>query len=901
MFKFLGNLLDSNEREIQKLQPLLELTNSFEGDFKKLSPAKLKAATSEFKKRLTSGETLDNLLPEAFAAVREAASRSIGQRHFDVQILGGIILHQGKIAEMRTGEGKTLVATLPLYLNALEGKGVHLVTVNDYLAKRDAEWMGPIFHALGVSVGVINHEVSYVFDPNPKTKENEETELKMDPEESLSPEKEGLGVGKFLREINRQEAYLADITYGTNNEYGFDYLRDNMAQDLHNMVQRDLHFAIVDEVDSILIDEARTPLIISQAAEESTEKYYEFAKIIDKINEKTDYVVDEKMKTANLTEIGIAKIERVTGVDNLYEKDFDAVHHIEEALKARTLFLKDRDYVVKDGEVIIVDEFTGRLMPGRRYSEGLHQAIEAKEGVEIQRESQTMATISFQNYFRLYGKLAGMTGTAITSAEEFHKVYKLDSIVVPTNKKAIREDFSDLVYKTDRAKYEAIINDIVECHKKGQPVLVGTTSIEKNELLGNLLKRRGTPFELLNAKNHEREAQIISAAGQKGAITMATNIAGRGVDIKLGEGVDKLGGLHVIGSERHEARRIDNQLRGRSGRQGDPGSTRFYVSLQDDIMRLFGGESVERVMNALKLPEDVPIEAGLISKAIESAQGRVEGQNFDARKRVVEYDDVMNKQREIIYSLRREILELGDRQNENKEEAQKELKEKLLTKIDNEIDNLVNLSTGEADTIDEEQVIKEFVTIIPFDETTQKSLSEKIKEEKFSAQIKEALTKIAHEVFESREKQVGEDIEREIEKLVMISVIDTLWVSHLDDVDELREGVGLRGYAGKDPLVEYKAEAFKLFEDLIHNIDYEIAHRIYKVQLAPQEGQVQPGHEGHNHTTTSSSSSSTPTVTRVIRAEDKIGRNDPCPCGSGLKYKKCGLVNSQTHQENLVK
>lgn len=895
MFKILGNLLDSNEREIKKLKPFVELTNSHEADLKKLSNSKLKAVTGEFKKRLADGETLNDLLPEAFAAVREAARRSIGQRHFDVQLMGGIMLHQGKITEMRTGEGKTLVATLPLYLNALEGKGVHLVTVNDYLAKRDAEWMGPIFHALGVSIGVINHEVSYVFDPDPKTPATEEVELKMDPKESLSPEQEGLGVGKFLREVNRNQAYLADITYGTNNEYGFDYLRDNMAQDLHNMVQRDLNFAIVDEVDSILIDEARTPLIISQAAEESTEKYYEFAKIIDKLTEKTDYAVDEKMKTANLTEEGISKIERMTGVDNLYEKDFDAVHHIEEALKARTLFFKDRDYVVKEGEVIIVDEFTGRLMPGRRYSEGLHQAIEAKEGVEIQRESQTMATVSFQNYFRLYNKLAGMTGTAVTSAEEFHKVYKLDVVVIPTNKPTVRDDLADLVYKNEKGKYNAIIEDISQKHKKGQPVLVGTTSIEKNELLGDLLKRKGVPFELLNAKNHEHEAQIIAAAGQEGAVTLATNIAGRGVDIKLGEGVAKLGGLHVIGSERHEARRIDNQLRGRSGRQGDPGSTRFFVSLQDDVMRLFGGDAVERVMNAFKLPDEVPIEAGLVSKAIESAQSRVEGQNFDARKRVVEYDDVMNKQREIIYSMRREILKLGDRQNENKEEAQKELKKRILEKIDVEIEGLVDLATGEAETIEEERILNEFVTIIPFDEPTKKSLAEKIKEEKFPPQIKDSLKQIAHEVFDAREKQVGQEIEREIEKLVMISVIDTLWVNHLDDIDELREGVGLRGYAGKDPLVEYKAEAFKLFEELVHNIDFEIAHRIYKVQIAPQE--QQKGHEGHSHnTTTSSSSTSAPTVTKIVRTDNKIGRNDPCPCGSGLKYKRCGLIGAPQHK-----
>ncbi|HSX57867.1 MAG TPA: preprotein translocase subunit SecA [Candidatus Saccharimonadales bacterium] len=900
MLNFLGKILDSNEREIDKLKPIVDAVNALEPDFKKLSDSKLKAKTAEFKKRLEDGETLDELLPEAFAAVREASRRTIGQRHFDVQIMGGTTLHQGKIAEMRTGEGKTLVATLPLYLNSLTGKGVHLVTVNDYLAKRDAEWMGPIFHALGVSVGVINHEVSYIFDPNPRTEKEEEGEIKMDPELSLSPEQEGLGVGKFLREINRREAYYADITYGTNNEYGFDYLRDNMAQSFDTMVQRDPNFAIVDEVDSILIDEARTPLIISQAAEESTEKYYQFAKMIERLNPETDFVIDEKMRTSNLTEIGISKIERALGVDNLYEKDFDTVHHLEEALKAKALFLKDRDYVVKDGEVIIVDEFTGRLMPGRRYSEGLHQAIEAKENVEIQRESQTLATISFQNYFRLYDKLAGMTGTASTSAEEFHKVYTLDVVIVPTNKPAVREDLPDLVYKNDKAKYEAIVKEIAELHKKGQPVLVGTTSIDKNELLGNLLKRKGVPHQLLNAKNHEKEAQIIADAGQKGAVTMATNIAGRGVDIKLGEGVAKLGGLFVLGTERHEARRIDNQLRGRSGRQGDPGATRFFVSLQDDIMRLFGGDAVERVMNAFKLPDDVPIEAGLVSKAIEQAQGRVEGNNFDARKRVVDYDDVMNKQREIIYSMRRELLELTDPKNEDKEEAQKELRAQVLDKIDEAIELLVGLSSGEAGTINHEEALNEFFTIVPFDEASKKEISKKIEAEPDPEKIKTEFKKITTEIFENREKQLGNDLSREIEKVVMLSVIDTLWISHLDDVDDLREGVGLRGYAGRDPLVEYKNEAYKLFEKLVDSIDYEIVHRIFKVQLVPNEqtnASTTTGHEGHVHTHTQTQ----PQTTQRAIAEDKIGRNDPCPCGSGLKYKKCGLINSPQHQENLAK
>jgi preprotein translocase subunit SecA len=559
MFKFLGSLLDSNEREISKLKPTAESVNSFEKNVKRLSDAKIKAKTEEFKKGLEKGEGLDDILPEAFALVREAAQRTIGQRHYDVQIIGGIVLHQGKIGEMKTGEGKTLVSTLPLYLNALEGKGAHLVTVNDYLSSRDAEWMGPIYHLLGLNVGVINHEKSYVFDPNPQTPKTSEENLKMDPEGSLSPEAEGLGVGKFLREVSRKEAYEADITYGTNNEFGFDYLRDNMASGLEEMVQRSPHYAIVDEVDSILIDEARTPLIISSPAAEATEKYYQFAKLVDRLVKDTDYILDEKLRTASLSEIGISKVERILGVPNLYERDFQTVHHIEEALKAKTLYHKDKDYVVREGQVIIVDEFTGRLLPGRRYSEGLHQAIEAKEGVVIQRESRTLATITFQNYFRLYDKLAGMTGTAATSAEEFHKVYSLDAIVVPTNEPMIRKDFPDSVFKTEKAKWQAVVKEIEEKHKKGQPTLVGTTSIEKNELLSDFLKRKKVPHALLNAKNHEKEAQIIANAGQKGAVSIATNIAGRGVDIKLGKGVVELGGLHIVGTEKHEARRIDNQ------------------------------------------------------------------------------------------------------------------------------------------------------------------------------------------------------------------------------------------------------------------------------------------------------------------------------------------------------
>ena len=913
MFKFLGNLLDSNERELKKLEPLVEAVNAHESTTKKLSDSKLREKTTELKKRLEKGESLDDILPEAFAAVREAARRAIGQRHFDVQILGGVVLHQGKISEMKTGEGKTLVATLPLYLNALAGKGAHLITVNDYLARRDAEWMGPIYHFLGLSVGAINHEKSFVFDPNPQAPEPSDEELKMDPEASLSPEEEGLGVGKFLREVSRKEAYLADITYGTNNEYGFDYLRDNMAADLAEMAQRPLHYAIVDEVDSILIDEARTPLIISAPSEEATEKYYQFASLVDKLVKDTDYAIDEKVRSANLSEIGIAKVERTLGVANLYERDFDTVHHIEEALKAKTLYHKDKDYVVRDGEVIIVDEFTGRMLPGRRYSEGLHQAIEAKEGVAIQRESRTLATISFQNLFRLYEKLAGMTGTAATSAEEFHKVYKLDVVIIPTNKPMIRTDFTDSVYKTEKNKWQAVAQEIEEKHKKGQPILLGTTSIEKNELISQLLKRKEIPHEVLNAKNHEREAQIIAKAGEKGEVTVATNMAGRGVDIKLGEGVVQLGGLHVIGTERHEARRIDNQLRGRTGRQGDPGSSRFFVSLADDVMRLFGGDAVAKIMDTLRLPEDIPIENPMVSKALESAQSKVEGHNFDIRKRLVEYDDVLNKQREIIYGLRRETLELGDPTRKDKEEAQAQLKERVLEKIGGEIENIVNFSQAETKALDYDRMTSEFFTIIPFDEASQKKIREEIEKLADAEKIKELLGQLTNQIYETREKQFGPEISRQVEKLVLLGTIDSLWINHLEDIDYLREGIGLRGYAARDPLVEYKGEAFKLFEDLIRTINYEVVHRIFKIQIAPQGQRAAQSEQQAAQTATSTgetvTSSTAGTDNQPLNTETstpaspagglnpkKIGRNDPCPCGSGLKWKKCGLINAPQHK-----
>src|SRR3990170_946975 len=660
MFSFITKIFDFNEREIGKIRPLVAKINVLEPEFKKLSDSKLKAKTEEFRSRLNPNpETLDPILPEAFAAVREASRRTTGMRPYDVQLIAGAVLHQGKIAEQKTGEGKTLSATLALYLNALGRQGVHLITVNDYLARRDAEWMGPIFHALGMSVGCLNHEKAYLFEPVASSQELVA--------EDSTPEEMQLGQGKYLREVSRREAYQADITYGTNNEFGFDYLRDNMVYDPSQIVQVNgqeeegaHHFAIVDEVDSILIDEARTPLIISAPQEEATQRYYDFAKLVNDLVSKTDYTMDEKSRSVTLTEVGLRKLERMLGIPNLYEKDFETVRHVEQALKAATLYQKDRDYIVKEGQVIIVDEFTGRLMMGRRYSEGLHQAIEAKEGVAIQKESKTLATVSFQNYFRMYQKLAGMTGTAATESEEFSRIYNLEVLAIPTNEPMVRDDQSDVIYKTVTGKFQAVANEIEECHRRSQPVLVGTTSIEKNELLSKLLKHKGIPHELLNAKQHEKEAHIISQAGRKGAVTVATNMAGRGVDIKLEEGVVDLGGLHVIGTERHESRRIDNQLRGRSGRQGDPGSSRFFVALQDDLMRIFGGAMVEGVMNRFWIAEDVPLESGLVSRSIESAQKRGEGYNFDLRKHLVEYDDVVNKHRDIAYTIRRKILGGGE-------------------------------------------------------------------------------------------------------------------------------------------------------------------------------------------------------------------------------------------------
>ena len=965
MLGILGKFLDSNEKQINRFKPLVEDINEPEQKFSKLTDEKLKAKTAEFKLRHERGETLDDLLPEAFAAVREAAKRSLSQRHYDVQLIAGIALHQGKIAEQKTGEGKTLTASLALYLNSLAGRGVHLATVNDYLARIGLGWMGPIYSALGITAGCIMQEAAFVYDP--KYEDQTQTDWRL----------------RHLKPISKKEAYQADITYGTNNEFGFDYLRDNMVWDLKDANQREHFFTIVDEADSILIDEARTPLIISSPAEEATEKYFQFSKLVNELSSATDYVIDEKLKTANLTEHGITKVEKRLGVTNLYEKDFGSIHHIQQALRARTLFHKDKDYVVKDNEIIIVDEFTGRQLQGRRWSEGLHQAIEAKENVSIQKESQTLATISFQNYFRLYEKLAGMTGTAATEAEEFHKIYKLEVVVIPTHKPMVRKDPSDVVYKTAKAKFTAVANDVGARFEKGQPVLIGTTSIEKNEFLSQLLKRKGIIHQILNAKNHQREAETIAQAGQKGTVTLATNIAGRGVDIILGgtpptdklgrpaqkgkdwekwkknhEEVIKLGGLHVVGTERHESRRIDNQLRGRSGRQGDPGSSRFYVSLEDDIMRLFGGDQIAKIMTAFKLPEDTPIEHGMVSKAIENAQVKVEGHNFDIRKHLVEYDDVANKQREIIYEARRDVLKAI----KEKESAQK-VKDDIGEKIEREIENVVLAYSFEKITkSDYEQIAKEISTIIPFDETSQKKLFADIEKIKDQQKLIDLLKDVAQKIYKEREESLGEATARDIEKFTTLSVIDTLWIQHLDTLDDLREGIGLRAAGQRDPLVEYKQEAFSLFEKLIASVDYEIVHRIYKVNVSAQptiEKIEESGVEVHEQATIGSevnsessivngeqSSKSQSTINNqqstsekdpnemtdeelkaeIARLEEleknpgsniaaqlsqsnpfnsqsrkpikveKIGRNDPCPCGSGLKWKKCGLINAPQHK-----
>ncbi len=875
MFSFLKKIFDDNERELKRLSQQVAKVNSWEKTIQALSDDELRAKTAEFKARLNTGETLEDLLPEAFAVVREASWRVLGLRHFDEQILGGIVLHQGRIAEMKTGEGKTLVATLPAYLNALTGQGVHIVTVNDYLAKRDSEWMGAVYKFLGLSVGLIGH---------------------------------GLDFG------DRKKAYAADITYGTNNEFGFDYLRDNMVLYEEQMVQRPFNYAIIDEVDSILIDEARTPLIISGQGQQSTDLYYKFAQVVPRLRAGEDYEVDEKARTVAPTEQGVTKVERMLGVENLYadtEGD-DLSHFLMQALRAHALMQRDRDYVVKDGQVLIVDEFTGRLMFGRRYSDGLHQAIEAKEGVKIETESQTLARITFQNFFRMYKKLAGMTGTAETEEEEFRNIYGLDVLVIPTHEPMIRVDHPDVVYKTEEAKFKAVLEEIAQCYRRGQPVLVGTVSIETSERLSALLKRQGIPHQVLNAKYHEKEAEIVAQAGRLSSVTIATNMAGRGTDILLGGNPEFLakekllrqgkdlaqvdeetyesvlkemkeqcaaehdqvvakGGLHIIGTERHEARRIDNQLRGRSGRQGDPGSSRFYLSLEDDLLRLFGGESISGVMERLGLEEDQPIEHGFLSRAVENAQRKVEARNYDIRKQLLEYDNVMNMQREVIYDQRREVLVKADHKETVLGMAELVLADYLDTYCSE------NVLPEEWDLKALQMVLEQ--TFFPPRMITQQDLARESREE-----LEQFLKEKVHTLYEEREGQTEPEHMRELERVVLLRVVDSKWMEHLDAMDELREGIGLRAYGQHDPLIEYQREAYEMFQGMVARIQEDTVHYLFKIQLSPKKPQRK---SAFRNVIAGGDGADDGPRQPYRRKGKKIGRNDPCPCGSGKKYKKC--------------
>src|SRR5438128_2296499 len=849
---------DPNAREVKRHLERVADISELEPLIEKLTDDELRAKTAELRERLENGEALDDLLVEAFAVVREAARRTIGLRPFDVQMVGGIVLHQGKIAEMKTGEGKTLVAVLPLYLNALESKGAHLITVNDYLARRDAGWNGPVYHALGMSVAVIGHEMSLLYDPEFLDETHPDPRL------------------QHLRPITRAEAYQADITYGTNSEFGFDYLRDNMAVDLTQCVQRGLNFAVVDEVDSILIDEARTPLIISGQAQESTEKYYQYARLIPRLSG-DDYTVDEKTKSASLTEDGIAKVERWTGIKNVYELEHvDEAHQINQALKAYTLFKRDRDYLVKDGEVIIVDEFTGRQQPGRRWADGLHQAVEAKEGVKVQQETQTLATITYQNYFRLYEKLAGMTGTAVTEAEEFDKIYKLQVVVIPTHKPMIREDRPDLIYKTEDAKFNAVADEIQEVASAGRPVLVGTVSVEKSERLARLLEKRGVRHEVLNAKQHEREALIVAKAGQPGAVTIATNMAGRGTDIVLGPAVAEGGGLHIVGTERHESRRIDNQLRGRAGRQGDPGSSRFFLALDDDLMRIFGGERIKGMMNMLRVADDEPIESRMVSRQIEGAQTKVEGHNFDARRYLVEYDDVMNKQREIIYGERRKVLEGAD------------LKEQVREWIRKTAEDAVNehCESRHPDNWDLEGLVAQLGAVFPLPPFSELALDE-FGETKEAAVAR--LMEYADAAYKAKEAEMTEPMMRKIEQFVVLKTVDSKWISYLTEMEHFKEGIGLRAFGQKDPLVEYKNEAFQAFQELLNDIQFDIASTVFRVQLVNEPPKPPPPPRqvmGPTRALERIAGGGNVGATPAPVPAGKRGSNDPCYCGSGKKYKK---------------
>lgn len=980
MLKFFSDIFDENKKTITKYSAVVNQINELEPKLKKLSDEKLAGQTAHFKKIIADQRKqgkddqsiLKELLPEAYATVREASRRVLGMRHFDVQLLAGIALHYGTITEQKTGEGKTLTVTAPIYLNSLLGRGVHLVTVNDYLAELGAGWMGQVYNFLKLSTGVIVHDKSSLYNPEYASEERGDERL-----EHFEP-------------TTRQAAYMADITYGTNNEFGFDYLRDNMVQGVERLAQRrvDAHyFAIVDEADSILIDEARTPLIISAPDAEPTSKYFDFARLVTTLEKGADYSLDEKSRTVTLTDLGVKRVEQKLGIKNLYEEAFDTIHHVESALKAKTLYLRDKDYIVRENQVIIVDEHTGRLMYGRRYSDGLHQAIEAKESVPIQQESRTLATISIQNYFRLYEKLSGMTGTAATEAEEFQKIYETMVLVVPTNVPAVRDDKSDVIYKTTSVKYSAIAAEVERVHKAGQPILIGTRSIAHNEVIADFLKRKNVPHQVLNAKNNEREAFIIADAGKKGAITVATNIAGRGVDIVLGgskpelkdfrtekkaskptqkqldlakelrlapstdpsiytlpdyqkalqawqknhDEVVELGGLYIIGTERHESRRIDNQLRGRAGRQGDPGTSQFFIALEDDIMRIFGGEQITKVMDFLKFDENQPIEHGMIGKAIESAQVKVEGFFFDQRKRLVEFDDVMNKQREIIYKRRRRLLEkTAEASNSPRQTEAASLKEDVLGYVREEITSLSNLYAPQDYTPEEyNALVKEFSKIIPFDSTSQKALQKKIAELHTPEEITDQLIEVAEKTYDSREKSIGLEQMRTIERLVTLSTIDEKWMDHLDAMESLREGIWLRGDK-RTVLSEYKKEAFGMFESLIGETESAIASRIFRSHLQPLQQSAIPQNfieqkddvnesldkEVADASVPEAAAAQAPAKAKGSLSDlaaalktakstpkpqpgvshAKIGRNDPCPCGSGLKYKKCGLINAPQHR-----
>ncbi|MDY5416198.1 preprotein translocase subunit SecA [Anaerotignum sp.] len=849
--KIFGNY---SEKEIKKITPIVKKIESLAPQYENLSDEELRGKTQEFKDRLAKGETLDDILPEAYAVVREAASRPhvLNMRHFPVQLMGGIVMHQGRIAEMRTGEGKTLVATLPAYLNALEGKGVHVVTVNDYLAQRDSEWMGEVFRFLGLTVGCILNSM-----------DNNE----------------------------RREAYACDITYGTNNEFGFDYLRDNMVVRKESMVQRELHYAIIDEVDSVLIDEARTPLIISGSGSKSTDLYRVadlFVKQLKKgrilneeeamnplmkeeLQEEGDFILDEKAKSVVLTQEGIAKAEKFFNVDNLSDpENLELQHHINNALKANYNMHLDKDYVVHEGEIVIVDEFTGRMMPGRRYSDGLHQAIEAKENVQVRRESKTLATITFQNYFNKYNKKCGMTGTAKTEEDEFRNIYGMDVVEIPTNKPVARKDLQDVVYRTEAGKFRAVVRDIAEAHAKGQPVLVGTVTIDKSEELSKLLKREGIQHQVLNAKYHAKEAEIVALAGQMNAVTIATNMAGRGTDIKLGEGVAELGGLKIIGTERHESRRIDNQLRGRAGRQGDPGESRFYISLEDDLMRLFGSEKTMKLVDAMGMSEDEPIEAGMLTKAIENAQKKVEGNNFAIRKHLLEYDQVMNEQREVIYGERKRVL-----YGEN-------LRDSIMGMISQTIDRIIGAHISDEQMPEEwdmNALSESFSAIIPVGKI---NIKEDALEKMTKDKLKENLKKLGVQLYEMKEKEIGdEERMRELERVIMLRVIDQKWMDHIDDMDQMRQGIGLHAYAQRDPLIEYKFAAYDMFEEMSNHIQEDTLKILYRVRIETEAKRE----EVQKPMFTNKDDSAVKQPKK--RAEEKVGRNDPCPCGSGKKYKQC--------------